>query len=236
MKLDLADLTPVTSERDHIENDQTSSGLYLQWEGKRVYRQLIPTPRLIEPEENLSVGAHRESLLIEGDNLQVLASLKSRYAGQIDVIYIDPPYNLGKNDFKYSDKRFHDPDADDTDAVYVSNEDGGRHTKWLNFMAPRLYQLWQLLHEDNGVIFISINDVELFRLGMLLNEIFGEKNWIGTLVWKGTTDNNPTRIAMEHEYVLCYAKNKDRLQPKWMDPDSEAKTLLLDAYDRLTQE
>lgn len=148
-----------------------SRGLYLQWEGKRLYRQRVPTPRLLEPIQELSFGCNKPNMIIEGDNLQVLASLKSQYEGQIDVIYIDPPYNLGKDDFRYSDKRFHDPDADDSDAVYVTNEDGGRHTKWLNFMAPRLYMLWQLLDDNNGVLFISINDVELFRLGMLLNEI-----------------------------------------------------------------
>ncbi len=173
------------------------------------------------------------NMLIEGDNLQVLASLKPRYAGQVDVIYIDPPYNLGKDDFRYSDRRFHDPDADDSDAVYVTNEDGGRHTKWLNFIAPRLYMLWQLLHDDHGVIFVSINDIELFHLGLLLNEIFGENNWLGTIVWKQTTDNNPTRIAIEHEYLLCYAKAKDKLPSRWTNPDNEAKAMMLAAFDRL---
>src|ERR1035437_384947 len=163
-------------------------GLYLHWEGKKLYRQRVPTPRLLEPVSKLSVGNVHDNLIVEGDSLQVMASLKSRYAGAIDVVYIDPPYNLGKDDFRYSDRRFRDPDADDSDAVYVSNEDGGRHTKWLNFMAPRLYMLWQLLHDERGVIFVSINDVELFRLGMLLNEIFGEENWIGTVVWKANTD------------------------------------------------
>ena len=149
------------------------------------------------------------------------------------MIYIDAPYNLGKDDFRYSDKRFHDPDADDSDAVYVTNEDGGRHTKWLNFMAPRVYMLWQLLHEERGVLFLSINDVELFRIGMLLNEILGEENWVGTVVWHGNTDNNPTRIAIEHEYILCYAKSKDRLAARWTSPATEIKTMMLDAFDRL---
>lgn len=219
-----------------LEAQNGSRGLYLQWEGKRVYRQLVPTPRLLEPVESLSQGKDRHNMVIEGDNLQVLASLKARYTGQIDVIYIDPPYNMGKDDFRYSDKRFHDPDADAADAAYVSNEDGGRHTKWLNFIAPRLYMMWQLLHEDNGVIFVSINDVELFRLGMLLNEIFGETNWIGTLVWKGNTDNNPTRIAMEHEYILCYAKSKDKLPSRWTNPENEAKQLMLSTFKKLSAE
>ena len=218
------------------DSNGASRGLYLQWEGKKVYRQQVPTPRLFDPVEKYSHGEIRDNLLSEGDNLQVLASLKPRYGGMIDVIYIDPPYNLGKDDFRYSDKRFHDPDADDSDAVYVSNEDGGRHTKWLNSIAPRLYMMWQLLHDDRGVMFISINDVELFRLGMLLNEIFGEENWVGTIVWRSNTDNNPTRIAMEHEYILCYAKSKDRLRPRWTNPDSEMKAMLLDAFDRLQAE
>jgi len=218
------------------EGNGTSRGLYLQWEGKRVYRQKVPKPRLLEPVEKYSFGADRPNMLIEGDNLQVLASLKPRYAGQVDVIYIDPPYNLGKDDFRYSDKRFHDPDADDSDAVYVTNEDGGRHTKWLNFMAPRLYMLWQLLHDERGVLFVSINDVELFRLGMLLNEIFGEEHWVGTIVWKGTTDNNPTRIAIEHEYILCYAKSKERLSSRWTNPNQEMKTMMLDAFERIKGE
>lgn len=214
----------------------TTSGLYLHWEGKRLYRQRIPTPRLFEPVPDLSVGQGSPNMIIEGDNLQVMASLKSRYAGEVDVIYIDPPYNLGKDDFRYSDKRFHDPDADDADAVYVTNEDGGRHTKWLNTIAPRLYMLWELLHDDRGVIFVSINDIELFRLGMLLNEIFGEENWVGTLVWKGSTDNNPTNIAMEHEYILCYAKNKKRLKSRWSSPDDEAKELMLKTYSEMKEE
>ncbi len=99
------------------EVSPTSRGFYLQWEGKRVYRQLVPTPRLLEPLETFSHGTNRPNLLIEGDNLQVLASLKARYAGQIDVAYIDPLYNLGKDDFRYSDKRFYDPDADAADAA-----------------------------------------------------------------------------------------------------------------------
>jgi adenine-specific DNA-methyltransferase len=83
---------------------------------------------------------------------------------------------------------------------------------------------------------VSINDVELSRLGMLMNEIFGEDNWLGTLVWKGNTDNNPTRIAIEHEYILCYAKNKSQLPTQWVNRSSEVKTLMLDTFARLKAE
>ena len=108
-----------------FDGNATSRGLYLQWEGKRIYRQLVPTPRLLEPVEKYSHGSDRTNMLLEGDNLQVLASLKPRYAGQVDLVYVDAPYNRGKKDFRYSDRRFHDPDADDSDAVYVTNEAGG---------------------------------------------------------------------------------------------------------------
>jgi adenine-specific DNA-methyltransferase len=103
-------------------------------------------------------------------------------------------------------------------------------------MAPRVYMLWQLLHEERGILFLSINDVELFRIGMLLNEIFGEKNWVGTIVWKGTTSNHPTNIALEHEYILCYAKNKEALPQSWKSPDHDAKQTMLTEYERLKTE
>lgn len=206
-----------------------AQGISLYWEGNKLYHQRIPKPRLLQPVTNLSYNETFENRIIEGDNLQVLASLKNIYGGVVDAIYIDPPYNLGKEDFRYSDRRYHDPNADNSDAVYVTNEDGGKHTKWLNFMAPRLYMLRQMLSEV-GVIFVSINDVELFRLGMLMNEIYGEENWVGTIVWRSNTENNPTQIAIEHEYILCYARNKSSLPTQWSSPDNDAKDLMLKAY------
>lgn len=160
-----------------------------------------------------------------------MVSLRSHYQGTIDVAYLDPPYNTGKRDFAYSDARFHDPNADGDDMFYVNNEDGGRHTKWLNYVGPRLWLVWQLL-ADHGVCFVSINDIELFRLGLLMDEIFGEQNHIGTIVWKQAVDNNPTRIAVEHEYVLCYAKRIDAVSDRWSGI-SPAKDWLLTTYQRL---
>src|SRR5947199_5250295 len=103
-------------------------------------------------------------------------------------------------------------------------------------MAPRLYMLRKLLNDERGVIFVSINDVELFRLGMLMNEIFKEENWVGTIVWKGATDNNPTNIAIEHEYILCYAKNRRTLPTPWRSPEHEAKEAMLGAFEQLKAE
>jgi adenine-specific DNA-methyltransferase len=206
-------------------------GLYLHWDGRKAYRTKMPAPRVLDPVPNLSHGRDSENKIIEGDNLQAMVSLRSQYRGTIDIAYLDPPYNTGKNDFWYSDRRFRDPDAEANDGQYVTDEDGGRHTKWLNFIGPRLYLTWDLL-ADHGICFVSINDVELFRLGLLMDEVFGEHNRVGVVVWKQATDNNPTRIAVGHEYILCYAKNIDELPTSWKG-HSDAKQWLLDTYERL---
>jgi len=209
----------------------SGAGMYLHWDGRRTYRTRMPAPRVLEPVSELSYGKDRGNRIIEGDNLQVMVSLRSHYRGMVDVAYLDPPYNTGKNDFRYSDRRFKDPNADSDDAVYVSNEDGGRHTKWLNYMGPRLALTWELL-ADHGICFISIDDNELFRLGMLMDEIFGERNRLGVIVWKQQVDNNPTRIVVEHEYILCYAKRVDAIPDRWQGT-SRSKQWLLDKYQQL---
>lgn len=205
--------------------------MYLHWEGRRSYRTRMPAPRVLEPVDELSFGTDEGNRLIEGDNLQVMVSLRSQYRETIGVAYLDPPYNTGKKDFRYSDRRFRDPNADSDDAVYVKNEDGGRHTKWLNYMGPRLALVWELL-TDHGVLFLSINDVELFRVGLLLDEIFGERNRLGIIVWKQAVDNNPTRIAVEHEYLLVYAKRLEAVADRWQGT-SRAKQWLLNKYQEL---
>jgi adenine-specific DNA-methyltransferase len=158
----------------------------------------------------------------------VMVSLRSQFNAAVDVCYIDPPYNRGGNDFRYSDARFHDPDADGSDAVYVSNEDGGRHTKWMNTMAPRLAMIHEML-APHGILFVSINDIELFRLGMLLDEIFDERNRLGVIVWRGSADNNPTRIAIEHEYIVCYAKRISEVPQVWSSPYDDSSSTGRDA-------
>jgi adenine-specific DNA-methyltransferase len=190
---------------------------------------------VLEPDKRLSLGSDGENLVIEGDNLQVMVSLRSQFNAAVDVVYIDPPYNRGGNDFRYSDARFHDPDADGSDAVYVSNEDGGRHTKWLNFMAPRLAMIHELM-APHAIIFVSINDVELFRLGMLMDEIFDESNRLGIICWKGSADNNPTRLAIDHEYLLVYAKRLSEVAPVWRSPDDELRDTLLGHFAEMERE
>lgn len=216
-----------------LELVREESGLHLHWQGRRSYRSVVPTPRVLEPEPKLSFGDEDfGNLIIEGDNLQVMVSLRSQFADAVDIVYIDPPYNRGGKDFRYSDARFEDPDADGSDAHYVSNDDGGRHTKWLNYMAPRLVAIHRLL-ADHGVIFVAISDIELGRLLMLMDEIFDERNRIGVITWQGSPDNNPSRIAIEHEYIVVFAKDIKRVPKVWTTLNDETRESLLDQYRRM---
>ena len=160
-------------------------------------------------------------ILIEGDNLEALTTLAYTHEGKIDVIYIDPPYNTGKNDFVYNDR-------------YVDSVDSYRHSKWLSFMGKRLRIAKQLL-SDKGVIFISIDDNEQAPLKLLCDEIMGENNFIGQLILKTATDNNPSQINTEHEYMLCYAKSKIN-QGNWQRQSQAAKLLIAAGRDILAIE
>ncbi len=141
------------------------------------------------------------NLLIEGDNFDALRALRMSFAGQVKCIYIDPPYNTGNRDFVYNDR-------------FVDKEDAWRHSKWCEFMFQRLMLARDLLRQD-GVIFVSIDDIEVAALRMLLNRIFGDGNFLGSIVWKNVTDNNPTRISAEHEYILCFALSESALEKVW---------------------
>jgi adenine-specific DNA-methyltransferase len=224
---------PGPARSEQLESVREEAGLHLHWQGRRSYKTVVPAPRVLERSDELSFQSERGgNWVIEGDNLQAMVSLRTQYSESVDVIYIDPPYNRGGNDFRYSDGRFHDPDADGSDAIYVSNVDGGRHTKWLNYMAPRLVAMKSLMAE-NGVIFVSINDIELGRLLMLMDEIFDEKNRIGVITWRGSADNNPSRIQVEHEYIVCYAKDLKFVPRVWSSPADEMRDVLLEKYNEL---
>ena len=180
----------------------------LVWEDKpeaveeRMQEEL---PVLQEVPERALISDSKDApshILIEGDNLEALTTLAYTHAGRIDVIYIDPPYNTGNKDFVYNDS-------------FVDREDTYRHSKWLSFMSRRLKIAKQLL-SDKGVIFISIDDNEAANLRNLCDapELFSENNFLGEIVWETATDNNPTQISTVHEFVLCYAKNRNNLE-KW---------------------
>jgi adenine-specific DNA-methyltransferase len=162
-----------------------------------------------------------QNLFIEGDNLEVLKLLYKPYFGRVKMIYIDPPYNTG-NDFVYPDN-FADPletylqltgQKDSAGNLLTSNpETGGRyHSAWLSMMYPRLFLARQLLRED-GVIMVSIDDKEVFDLRLLLNEIFGEENFVDTIIWKKRYGGGAKEkyLVSVHEYIVFYAKNKEAL-------------------------
>jgi adenine-specific DNA-methyltransferase len=215
----------------------------LNWHGKRRARQLALTPSTGTlrpcPEDSVEWET-TQNLMIEGDNLEVLKLLQKSYAGKVKLIYIDPPYNTGK-DFVYPDS-FQDSITNyleltgqvESGAKISSNtEASGRfHTDWLNMMYPRLKVARNLLRED-GVLFVSIDEKEYSHLRSICVEVFGEENAIGTVVWKGATDNNPTQIATEHEYLLCFGRSKESAAGVWKNSDDAAKVTLLAEYDRL---
>ncbi|MBR6523548.1 MAG: site-specific DNA-methyltransferase [Clostridia bacterium] len=193
---------------------------------KSVLLANAPIAKTLRPCKEESVDFDKtENLYIEGDNLDVLKLLQETYLGKIKMIYIDPPYNTG-NDFVYED------DFSESAEEYLANsgqfdeqgnrlvantESNGRfHTDWLNMIYPRLKLAKNLLSED-GVVFISIDDNETENLRKVGDEVFGEDNFIGKIVWQSTQKNDPRFIAINHEYVLCYTKNKEiqNLAGKW---------------------
>jgi len=142
------------------------------------------------------------NLLIEGDNYHSLAVLNFTHHEAVDLIYIDPPYNTGNDDFIYNDK-------------FVDKEDSFRHSKWLSFMEKRLKLAWLLL-KNTGAIFISIDDNEQAPLRMLCDEIFGEDNFIATIIWqkKYTQSNDAKYFSATHDFILCFAKDAEKLNIK----------------------
>ena len=192
----------------------------MDWPGKRDALRLVqePSRATLKPCREESVNFdNTENLFIEGDNLEVLKLLQKSYYGKIKMIYIDPPYNTGK-EFIYPDKYSESLDTYLSYAGLIDNEgrkfttnaatEGRFHTKWLNMMYPRLYLARNLLRDD-GVIFISIDDNEYVNLANLCYEIFGNENLISTFIWKkkaGGGDDSG-HVAVEHEYVLCFGKD-----------------------------
>ena len=146
------------------------------------------------PSKKIVCGKNN-NVLLEGDNFHSLSSLNFVGKETVDVIYIDPPYNTGHEDFTYNDK-------------IVNSDDGYRHSKWLTMMQRRL-DLGRELLKKTGVIFISIDDIEYANLKLLCDSVFGERNHISTMIWKSKSGgaNDSAAIATDHEYIIAYAKN-----------------------------
>ena len=164
----------------------------------------------LELDPTLSCGPTPwRNLIIEGDNYDALRNLVSTHAGEVKLIYIDPPYNTGRKDFAYNDS-------------YLDSTNRYRHSTWLEFMYQRLRLAKDLLAED-GVIFVSIDDNELFNLGLLMNRVFGERNFIANVIWQKvfSPKNTAVHFSDDHEYILAYAANRDIWRPNPLPRSAE---------------
>ncbi|MEK6759002.1 MAG: site-specific DNA-methyltransferase [Deltaproteobacteria bacterium] len=242
-KIDFDKLKSVLGEI--IETGRERYGM--NWAGKSDCLRIIQQPSVgtLKPCREESVDFDdTENLFIEGDNLEVLKLLQKSYYGKIKMIYIDPPYNTG-NDFIYPDNYSESLDTylkytgqvDSEGRKYSTNAeaDGRFHTRWVNMMYPRLYLARNLVRED-GVIFISIDDNEVANLRKICDEIFGEENFVGQIVWEKmyTTKNDASQISNCHEYALLYCKNSscsevlllprtEEMDARYKNPDNDPR-------------
>lgn len=219
------------------------------WPDKRAAVRLAntPTTKTLRPCREESVDFdNTQNLYIEGDNLDVLKVLRETYLGKVKMIYIDPPYNTG-NDFVYNDKfaqskddfeqssGLFDEEGNQTiDPMQRNMESNGRfHTDWLNMMYPRLKVARDLLSED-GVIFISIDDNEVDNCKKVLDELFGANNYICCFIRKNKSGSghDSSSIAIEFDYILCYAKSKNScdLNKECVDVETSKKYKYTDEY------
>ncbi len=202
------------------EIDDSEERYNFTWSGKTKARQIAQTQSTgtLRPSKEESVNWDTtENLFIEGDNLEVLKLLQKSYHKKVKMIYIDPPYNTGK-DFVYKDN-FHDGlrnyleqtsqiDSDGNRLSTNSDTSGRYHSDWLSMMYPRL-KLARNLLKDDGVIFISIDDVEQGNLRSLCDEVFGEENFVSDIIWqkKFARANDARYFSTMHDHILCYVKS-----------------------------
>ena len=211
----------------------------LDFKGKQhIYAHHLTVPyRPIEPDETRSCNPSGtdDNLIIQGDNLHALKALLPRYANRIKCIYIDPPYNTGNEEWMYNDN-VNSPLMQKwlEENGPVDNEDLKRHDKWLCMMWPRLHLLHELLADD-GVIFISIDDNEQHHLRMLMDEIFGEANFLADIIWQHRygRSNNAKLFSNQREHVIAYRKSDavshirvkrdEKLNETYSNPDDDPR-------------
>lgn len=204
--------------------ERTGAGVNLSFPGKVLARQLgrRVRPRNQRTLKKYSAGddhGRARNLLIEGDNLQALASLY-RERGQVDLILTDPPYNTG-GDFRYNDKWDTDPNDPDL-GEFVGSDDPAKHTKWMKFMYPRLQMMRSML-KPSGVLAICIDHRELFHLGQMLDELFGEENRLAIINWQKSYSprSDKSHVSTATEYVLVYARDEARAKTALLSRDEE---------------
>ena len=220
-KIDWEKLKATLGENVNFSNER----YVLNWAGKgdafRVMQQAT-TATLVPCREESVDFDNTQNIFIEGENMEVLKVLQRSYFGKVKMIYIDPPYNTGNDSFVYPDRFSESKEdylrrvGDKDEAGYMvrdvmfrknSKENGQYHSNWLSMMMPRLYLAKSLLRED-GVIFVSIDDNEVHNLRLLMNEIFGEENFVAQLIWQRAyaPKNDAKYISNSHDYVLMYTK------------------------------
>lgn len=228
-KIDIEKLKLLLGDDFNIENER----YVLNWAGKSdAFKALqTPTTATLAPAKDESINFDTtENIFIEGENLEVLKVLQKSYFGKIKMIYIDPPYNTGNDSFIYPDKYSETKDeylkriGEKDEEGYMlkeglfrknSKESGRYHSNWLSMMYPRLFLARNLLRDD-GVIFVSIDDNEVHNLRMIMNEIFGEENFVVNLIWLGRSGKGGTLsfISNQHEHILLYGKKIEELSLK----------------------
>ena len=210
----------------------------LDWLGKSYARLLAsdPATTLLKADETHNSkpeNANAENLLIKGDNLEVLKHLANAYYEQVKMIYIDPPYNTGSDGFVYEDDRkftvkelenLIGVDAEKAKRILdFTRQKSNSHSAWLTFLYPRLYIAKQLL-KDDGVIFVSIDDNEVAQLRLLMDEIFGEENFVANVIWekKFAPSNDAKWFSDNHDHILVYAKHKEQFRPNLLERKGES--------------
>ena len=228
-KLNIEELKKIIEPESITETERYE----FRWFGKSNAKRNAFTPSnatLVYDEERSVNPAESENIIIEGENLEVLKLLSAAYREQIKCIYIDPPYNTGK-DFVYSDNFTQNKKAYWEDAGVVeeglkidtnTEADGRYHSNWLNMMYSRLLVARQLLRED-GVIFISIDDNEVHHLRKLCDDVFGEDNFIANIIWekKFSPQNDAKWFSQSHDFIICIGKNKSKWFPNLLERREE---------------
>ena len=217
-------LIRLLQEHEAASRDAGKDGIVMSYTGRtapwQIIRQVKPKLSKIVKKHSVGDEAHQaQNELWDGENLSTMVTLY-KHRGQVDLIVTDPPYNTGE-DFRYNDKWDKDPNDPDLGDL-VPKDDGSRHSKWLKFMTPRIWMMREML-KPGGVIAICIDHRELYRLGMLMDEIFKEENRIGIINWqkayspKNDTGGKKGGLSSATEYVLVYAKDSDRAKTGMLD-------------------
>jgi adenine-specific DNA-methyltransferase len=241
-KIDFDKLKEALGEEVSIDRERYG----LSWAGKSEAIRNVQTPSVgtLVPDRGESANFDTtENLFIEGDNLEVLKLLQKSYHGRVKMIYIDPPYNTG-HQFIYPDNfregledylRYSGRVTGDGFKLSTNTETSGRyHSKWLNMMYPRLFLARNLLRED-GVIFVSIDDHEVHNLRLLMDEIFGEVNFVASIVWqkKYAVSNDDRGIGVMHDYIVVFSRSSDferglfprsaKQEARYSNPDNDPR-------------